>query len=288
MLRSFDGVAYLELDAQGCVRAANPSFARQVGIAPDDLVGRTDEALLFLLEARAAAAPADGVEAAAARVGRWLAALRGRRLPKRAVAYLDLDASGCVRAANPSFARQVGRDAADLVGRDAADLFPAHNAGMIRAWAAGAVLPIRPQLVNFVTGTHQPFTLRCLVARHDRGLALVGEADAEGARATAEQLMQLNNEFATVTRELTRRSRELEEAKAELAQALEELQTSYWHLQKIQEVLPVCMRCGRIRGDGATWQPVVEYLRTNDIFLSHGYCPACADATMREYGLEDE
>lgn len=204
------------------------------------------------------------------------------------VAYLELDAKGCVRAANPSFARQVGIAAPDLVGRDAADLFPAQNAGMIRAWAAGADLPGEPQLVNFVSGTHQPFTLRCLVARHDRGLALVGEADAGGARATADQLMQLNNEFATVTRELTRRSRELEEAKAELSKALEELRTSYWHLQKIQEVLPVCMRCGRIRGDGATWQSVVEYLRSNDIFLSHGYCPECADATMRQYGLEDE
>lgn len=204
------------------------------------------------------------------------------------VAYLELNRNGTVRAVNGAFARQVAAAPEDLVGRDAGDLLTAQNAGMIRAWAAGAELPTEPQLVNFVTGTHEPFSLRCLVVRHEGGLALAGEVDAEGARVTAEQLLQLNNEFATVTRELTRRSRELEEAKAELSKALEELRTSYWHLQKIQEVLPVCMRCGRIKGDGANWQPVIEYLRSNDIFLSHGYCPDCADVTMREYGFDHE
>src|SRR5690606_32904003 len=135
------------------------------------------------------------------------------------VAYLELNRNGTVRAVNAAFAGQVAAAPEDLVGRDAGDFLTAQNAGMIRAWAAGAELPTEPQLVNFVTGTHEPFTLRCLVVRHEGGLALAGEPDAEGARVTAEQLLRLNNEFATVTRELTRRGRELEEAKAELSRA---------------------------------------------------------------------
>jgi uncharacterized protein len=50
-------------------------------IGPDDMVGRSDEGLLALLEARAG-----GAEREARRVAeRWLPALRERRLPKRAL-----------------------------------------------------------------------------------------------------------------------------------------------------------------------------------------------------------
>ncbi len=71
------------------VRAATVMYKRVVNDALDagllgseELVGQTDEALLFLLEERARARAEDSPDAA--RVGRWLAALRARRLPKRA------------------------------------------------------------------------------------------------------------------------------------------------------------------------------------------------------------
>jgi hypothetical protein len=70
------------------VRAATVMYKRIVAdalsegvIAPEELVGRTDEGLLFLLEARAREGNGPGGE----RVGRWVAALRARHLPKRAV-----------------------------------------------------------------------------------------------------------------------------------------------------------------------------------------------------------
>ncbi|MBI4546257.1 MAG: hypothetical protein HY703_13760, partial [Gemmatimonadetes bacterium] len=73
-------------------------------LEPEELLGQTDEALLVLLEGRAAARPSPAaadagpgdavgeavaapgvpVGGAAERVGRWVAALRARRLPKRA------------------------------------------------------------------------------------------------------------------------------------------------------------------------------------------------------------
>jgi HD superfamily phosphohydrolase len=54
-------------------------------VTPGELVGRSDEGMLALLEARAASMPADGRGVAEAVLERWLPALRDRRLPKRAL-----------------------------------------------------------------------------------------------------------------------------------------------------------------------------------------------------------
>lgn len=71
------------------VRAATAVFKRtfqdavEAGIlTSEELIGRTDEGLLSLLEARAATAPGP---AAARIIERWIPALRYRRLPKRAI-----------------------------------------------------------------------------------------------------------------------------------------------------------------------------------------------------------
>jgi uncharacterized protein len=56
-------------------------------IAADELVGKTDEALLFLLAERAAERAGDAAE----RVGRMVASLHGRRLPKRVVEVVAAD-----------------------------------------------------------------------------------------------------------------------------------------------------------------------------------------------------
>jgi len=82
------------------VRAATVMYKRIVVdalagrlLAPDELVGQTDESLLFLLEARARER-GDADPAVAARVGRWVAALRSRRLPKRAAEVVAADLEG--------------------------------------------------------------------------------------------------------------------------------------------------------------------------------------------------
>ena len=116
---------------------------------------------------------------------------------------------------------------------------------------------------------------------------LLGEREVDRDGAAAEELILANNELATLARERARRQRELERTRRELQATLDELRTSYWHLQKIQEVLPLCMSCGRVKTDAARWQSVAEYLKDNEIFLSHGYCPSCAELYAREHGLEE-
>lgn len=82
------------------VRAATVMYKRIVVdalaaglIVPDELIGETDESLLFLLAARASEG---GEGEIARRVRRWVESLRARRLPKRVVEIVaaELDGEG--------------------------------------------------------------------------------------------------------------------------------------------------------------------------------------------------
>jgi hypothetical protein len=80
------------------VRAATALYKRVVEesvraglIAPDELVGPTDEELLYLIGRRAIE---DDGEVAERIATRWLPALRGRRLPKRALELTAADLAG--------------------------------------------------------------------------------------------------------------------------------------------------------------------------------------------------
>jgi hypothetical protein len=110
----------------------------------------------------------------------------------------------------------------------------------------------------------------------------VGEPDVEEDRGVADQFLRLNNELSVVARESARRSRELAATRLDLERALSELESSYWHLRKIQENVPLCMRCGKIKTGDAQWQSLVDYLWSNVIFVSHGYCPTCVHTVMPE------
>lgn len=204
----------------------------------------------------------------------------------RTLEYIELGADGTVLRVNAAFASHIGAGEASVRGESIARFTTAADAERLAGWMETGAAPADATLLNFVQISNVPYTLRCLVERTAAGLAILGETPADSA--TADDLMRLNNEFATLTRELERRSRQLERTKQELTEALERLRTSYWHLEKLQEVLPVCMGCGHVKSGGADWQPLLDYLRSNDMLLSHGYCPACLDSVLNEHGLRDE
>lgn len=102
-----------------------------------------------------------------------------------------------------------------------------------------------------------------------------------------EELLGLNNRMATLGRENARQRKRLAEANARLEKTLEELDQSHWHLRKIQEVLPICMECGRVKSAEAGWDTVVEYFRKNSLLVSHGYCPDCAVKARAAFGLPE-
>jgi response regulator RpfG family c-di-GMP phosphodiesterase len=75
-----------------------------------------------------------------------------------------------------------------------------------------------------------------------------------------------------------------------LASALEDLRESHWHLRRIQELLPICSYCGKVRTEDTYWQSVEDYLRKNSDFLTHSVCPECLAELEKELdmGLEGD
>lgn len=200
--------------------------------------------------------------------------------------FVEVRPDGTVAGANAAFARRADTTVDRLVDTPLASYLPGEGGGVVRKWLNGAPLPLDRTPVNFVARGGELFTLLCLLERSDGRLRLLGESDVEEDRSTASELMSLNNELATMARERARRERELERIRGKLQAALDDLKTSYWHLRKIQEFLPICMECGKFKAEGAEWQTLAEYLKANEILLSHGYCPACAETYAERYGLD--
>jgi len=96
-----------------------------------------------------------------------------------------------------------------------------------------------------------------------------------------EHFLQFRNNVAALTRENARKSAALEKSRAELEKALNDLDTSYWHMRKISEYLPICMQCHKVRTAEARWEDVADYLNKHSLFLTHSLCPPCF-ATMVE------
>jgi response regulator RpfG family c-di-GMP phosphodiesterase len=57
-------------------------------------------------------------------------------------------------------------------------------------------------------------------------------------------------------------------------------------LKKLQNLLPICSYCRKIRDDKNAWHGLEEYLHQHsDILFTHGVCPSCYDMVMT--GLTD-
>jgi response regulator RpfG family c-di-GMP phosphodiesterase len=105
-------------------------------------------------------------------------------------------------------------------------------------------------------------------------------------RRLIEELAKLN-EFAIGSvakiEDLQEKQSTVQRENKTLQTAYEQLDKSFWHLRKIQEVLPICLGCGKVKTTESSWEDVVSFLQKNSMFLSHGYCPECAEKMMDAY-----
>lgn len=99
-----------------------------------------------------------------------------------------------------------------------------------------------------------------------------------------EEIMRLNNELIDIQRELQKKNKNLQDTNAQLERALAEIRT-------LKGLLPICIRCKKIRDDDGYWQEVDHYFRLHsDLEFSHGYCekcfrelyPECADEIIKD------
>lgn len=194
--------------------------------------------------------------------------------------FVRFDESGSILEVNEVFAGDFDTTPDRLRSAPIRDLLTEDDADDLERWVRDG-LPTEPVTLNFSRGTSAPASLRCLLERRRQTVALLGEPMSGIEDRAATSMLELNNEMAVLSRENTRRRRELE-------RALEELRTTHWHLKKIQEILPVCMGCEKIKTGSTSWESLVDYLKENEIFVSHGYCPSCAEEYARRHGLEDD
>lgn len=142
--------------------------------------------------------------------------------------------------------------------------------------------PSRGYRLNFIGRDRMPVTLECHIDVQPDWFALIGEPLHEDETRLQLELMTLNNRLAVELRENDRKAKALRHAKARLEKALIELTESQRLLTNIQEVLPICMGCGKVKNQESKWEAVVEYFQRNNLLLSHGYCPNCYQKEMEK------
>ncbi len=74
---------------------------------------------------------------------------------------------------------------------------------------------------------------------------------------------------------LRRALEEIQHRNADLESALEEV-------DRLQDLLPVCAWCRKVRDDHGLWQGVEGYLQGKGAKLTHGICPKCQEGARRE------
>jgi len=66
-----------------------------------------------------------------------------------------------------------------------------------------------------------------------------------------------------------------------LRSTITNLRNSFWFVRRFQEVLPICMTCNKVRLGQVDWMELAAFMRQHTDFLSHSYCPECAEMAMR-------
>jgi PAS domain S-box-containing protein len=76
----------------------------------------------------------------------------------------------------------------------------------------------------------------------------------------------------SVARDITRRK----QAEEDRDRLVGELQAALAEVRTLQEILPICSYCRKVRDDENYWHSVEEYVSAHtDTRFSHGVCPSC-------------
>lgn len=186
-----------------------------------------------------------------------------------------LDEEGRVTRANAAFTASIGV-ADDGVAQAPITLAERLTKGSREALHAVAASDHPwPVVLQILRPDGERSSLRAFVRRLPEGMAIVAEPPTDDHQKLEEQLRASNAELAVLARENARQARLLEKANQDLRDA-------HWHLKKISEVLPMCMSCHAVKTGEETWEDTATFLARESNFLSHGYCPRCADILTAE------
>ncbi len=198
------------------------------------------------------------------------------------VHFIALSPTGNIVSCNKVFADNLQRTMAELIGHNLSEFLTEESFVFLN----GIVKVLEGQeslLMNFVDPHDHPFTLKCNLEVRPDGYVILGAPPVEMEQALQAELIELNNQLSVLIRENERQSKALKKAHEELENAHEDLRESHWHLKKIQEVLPICSVCHKVKTGDGQWDSLLKYLDENSNFLSHGYCDECAAKAVSDF-----
>ncbi|MBU0729217.1 MAG: response regulator [Proteobacteria bacterium] len=95
---------------------------------------------------------------------------------------------------------------------------------------------------------------------------------------TTNTLLKLsNNELREAHTTVREQAEKLEKSNHELKWKLKELEKTKEEVKSLQDLLPICSYCKKIRDDDHYWEEVESYIRrfNNELEFSHSICPDC-------------
>ncbi len=136
----------------------------------------------------------------------------------RFVHLLRFDHAGVILSANDAMARHLGSSGASLRGRAIFDFLTDPDAALIRARLEARFSASDPTALNFCDADGAPFTLLAFLTLSDDGGVLIGEPTYEDEQRLHRQLLEVNEELASLARS-RHRSRLLDQQERLLAEA---------------------------------------------------------------------
>lgn len=137
----------------------------------------------------------------------------------RVIHLMGITSQGSFRFVNDTVAALLKKDRKELRGRRVFEFMTRPDADRLSLWLSGGqALPDDVFVMNVVDSENIPHSLNCRISWLDDLLVLVGEPPQSDNLALQEELLQLNNQLAVLSRENIRKGRELAKALAELKQ----------------------------------------------------------------------
>lgn len=199
--------------------------------------------------------------------------------------FISLSHDGTIQACGNALAVRLQKHPEELIGRNISAFLTDESAAFLHRKVEDPLTAQQKEslLLNFVDAHFHPFTLECSLEIRPNAFVIIGARPIDKEQALQEELITLNNQFSVLVRENERQSKALKKAHDEIQKAHEDLRESHWHLKKIQEVLPICSVCHKVKTADGQWDSLIKYFNDHSDFLSHGYCDECAARVMAEF-----
>jgi hypothetical protein len=215
----------------------------------------------------------------------WTELLVSHAMRSAVLHLLVTDGHGEIMVCNSRIADVLGVPQSQLRGQPLWHYLTAPDAVKLqKIIRGGAEEQAESTLLNFVSKEGLPHTLECTIQRQKDSWAVIGNVPGRQQEELQRQIIGINNEMAVLVREHGAANKDLAAAKKDLEKTLHEITTLYWQIRKVREVLPMCLKCGRVQPGEADWEDLADFMVQRFPFLSHGYCADCAARALVDDG----